>query len=45
MTISTGNGGVAVGSGLTTTLKSPRANGIGPVANGTSGDHSANSNS
>ena len=45
MTISTGKGGVAVGSGLTTTLKSPMANGIGSVAIGSSGDTSANSNS
>ncbi|WP_213062856.1 ESPR-type extended signal peptide-containing protein, partial [Acinetobacter piscicola] len=42
MTTSTGKGGVAIGSGLTTTLKSPMANGIGSVAIGSSGDGTTN---
>ncbi|WP_289847537.1 beta strand repeat-containing protein, partial [Acinetobacter defluvii] len=41
-TTSTGIGGVAVGSGLTTSLKSPTANGIGSVAIGSSGDGATN---
>ncbi|AMW77475.1 hypothetical protein AMD27_00165 [Acinetobacter sp. TGL-Y2] len=45
ITTSTGLGGVAVGSGLTTTLKSPMANGIGSVAIGSSGDGTTSSNS
>ena len=44
-TTSNGAGGVAIGSGLTTTLSSPIANGIGSVAIGSSGNGSANSNS
>ncbi|MEC8886918.1 MAG: ESPR-type extended signal peptide-containing protein, partial [Pseudomonadota bacterium] len=40
---STGKGGVAIGSGLTTTLDSPVANGQGSVALGSSGDESINS--
>ena len=43
MTTSTGLGGVAVGSGLTNTLQSPMANGIGSVAIGSSGDGATNS--
>ncbi len=41
-TTSTGLGGVAIGSGLTATLKSPMANGTGSVALGSSGDGTTN---
>ncbi|MGP5663078.1 ESPR-type extended signal peptide-containing protein, partial [Psychrobacter celer] len=42
-TTSTGQGGVAIGSGLTTTLDSPVANGVGSVAIGSSGNGTTNS--
>ena len=41
-TTSTGAGGVAIGSGLTTALDSPTANGIGSVAIGSSGNGTTN---
>ncbi|MGP5516300.1 ESPR-type extended signal peptide-containing protein, partial [Psychrobacter alimentarius] len=41
-TTSSGQGGVAIGSGLTTTLDSPIANGVGSVAIGSSGNGTTN---
>lgn len=41
-TATTGKGGISIGSGLTGTLKSPTANGIGSVALGSSGDGATN---
>tara|TARA_R110002051_G_scaffold14433_2_gene46732 strand:+ start:599 stop:1489 length:891 start_codon:yes stop_codon:yes gene_type:complete len=42
-TTSTGAGGVAIGSGLTSALDSPIANGVGSVALGSSGNGTTNS--
>ncbi|WP_394212688.1 ESPR-type extended signal peptide-containing protein, partial [Psychrobacter piscatorii] len=42
-TTSSGQGGVAIGSGLTSTLDSPVANGVGSVAIGSSGNGTTNS--